>query len=291
MEESNENLTKRQRRMLKKKEKVEHKLAEEKKKKMSRIGMFVVLTLVFVGIIWGAMQLSGDGSNVTVDAVNANDQVLGNTSATVTLIEYSDFQCPACRSAYNTLNEVKDEFTNTVQIVYRHFPLRNIHSNAQLAGQAAEAAGQQGMFWEMHDELFDNQSDWSEAGEPLEKFATYAEELGLDADQFRTDIESDIVRNKVNDDYNSGVGANVKGTPSFFLNGEKVDTPRDADAFRTLLQDAVTEAGGASVEVETTADELPVATEEDVMDSEGTEDAAAEEPEDVTEVVDETATE
>lgn len=276
MEEINDNLTKRQRRTLEKKQKIEHKRSQEKKQKMYRILFFIAMTLLFGGIVWGATQLSGDGANVTVDAVSANDHVTGNTSAAVILIEYSDFQCPACKSLYTILNEVKDEFTETVQIAFRHFPLRSIHGNAWIAAEAAEAAGQQGKFWEMHDELFDNQGDWSEAGEPIEKFVSYAEELGLDVDQFRADIESDVVRNKVTDDYNSGESANVSGTPSYFLNGKKVDNPRDADGFRSMLQEAVNESVGVSVEVDGADNTAGEVEENDTKEDEVAEESADE---------------
>ena len=125
-----------------------------------------------------------------------------------------------------------------VQFAYRHFPLSQ-HKNAKLAATVAEAAGKQGKFWEMHDLIFQNQSDWSEEKNAAVIFAKYAQEVGLDLAKFQTDIASEEIKAKIENDYKSGVKAGVNSTPSFFLNGEKITNPRNYDEFKNAILQAL----------------------------------------------------
>ena len=125
-----------------------------------------------------------------------------------------------------------------VRFAYRHFPLPQ-HKNAKLAATVAEAAGKQGKFWEMHDLIFQNQSDWSEEKNAAVIFAQYAQDLQLDLAKFQTDIASEEIKAKIENDYKSGVKAGVNSTPSFFLNGKKLDNPRNYDEFKNAIEQAL----------------------------------------------------
>lgn len=233
-------LTKKQRRELKRQEKVEGRQKEARKKTTNRIIMWVVIIVGLGAMVYGLTLLGDEDSStspILVDAVTDTDQTKG--TGDVVLVEYSDFQCPACASFYQMVNQLGEEFASDIKIVYRHFPLRSIHSNAQLAGQAAEAAAAQGKFWEMHDKLFSNQTSWAEEGDPTDTFVIYAGELGLDTELFTTDLTSEAIKEKVDADYRSGTAAKVNSTPSFFLQGEKINNPRSYEELSGLVQAAI----------------------------------------------------
>lgn len=167
------------------------------------------------------MFKSSGGSGTDTSILTDSEWEKGNLDSTIVLVEYSDFQCPACRARLPMINNIVDEFSSHIKFVYRHFPLRSIHANAQLAAQSTEAAGLQGSFWEMHDMIFENQGDWSDLQGDIAKdtFTKYAVELGLDPIQFAADINSRAVKDAVNSDFDAGIDAHVGGTPTFFLNG------------------------------------------------------------------------
>lgn len=200
-------------------------------------GIGIIIIAVIGGLVWvGEMQdksvaqpspISGD--------VTAVDHTMGPETAAVTVIEYADFQCPTCATYAPVLEQLQRDYSDNLKIVYRYFPLQTIHPNATLSAQAAEAAGIQGKFWEYHDLLFSRQSDWSNEKNPTEKFTNYAQELGLNLDQFKTDLDSKDTKNRVNADYRSGLSAGVQGTPSFFMNGAPMENPRGYEAFKAAI--------------------------------------------------------
>lgn len=205
--------------------------------------LWSVIAILVIGSIFGMIKLASKSQNsdsnsnslvLTVSAINDNENVKGNKEAKVTLIEYSDFQCPACGSYYPILKKVSEDWGAQVRFAYRHFPLSR-HKNAKLAATVAEAAGEQGQFWEMHDLIFQNQSDWSEEKNAAVIFAKYAQDLGLNLAQFQTDIASEEIKTKIENDYKSGVQAGVDATPTFFLNGKKLATPRNYDEFKNAI--------------------------------------------------------
>lgn len=237
-------LTKKQRKELRKQEKIESKNKEKSSKIRNQIIVWLVVVLVLGGGIYGLTQIDSDGSSIStsVDAISESDNTKGNAEASLVLIEYSDFQCPACATYQSMINQLMEEYNDQIYFAYRHFPLRSIHDNAQLAGQAAEAAGIQGKFWEMHDKLFVSQNDWSDESDPTEKFITYAGEFELDVEKFKTDMESDITKDKVDSDYNGGSAARVNSTPSFFLNGDKISSPKTYEDFKELIDQELGQA-------------------------------------------------
>lgn len=146
------------------------------------------------------------------------DQTQGNEQAAIKLVEYGDYQCPYCGTAYPIIKEIQSTFGDQVLFIFRNFPLQESHRYANIAAQAAEAAGKQGKFWEMHDAIFENQQQLNE-----DFLEDLAEKLGLDMEQFEQDLNSEEISNKVEDDFESGVRSGVNGTPSFFINGSKFD--------------------------------------------------------------------
>jgi protein-disulfide isomerase len=167
-----------------------------------------------------------------VPPVGPRDHVLGPEDAAVTLVEYGDYQCGFCGQAHEVLKAVLDELEG-VRYVFRHFPLTQAHPAAELAAQAAEAAGAQGRFWQMHDALFENQA----ALEP-EDLLAYATSLGLDRRRFAADLERGVHAARVRDDFRSGLRSGVNGTPSFFIDGERHDGGWDEASLVDALQRA-----------------------------------------------------
>lgn len=211
------------------------------KSKTKRIIFWLLAVFVIVGAVWGMMQAGGNSQSEgasLLGAVEDADMTKGNQHAVVTLVEYSDFQCAACGAYYPLLKQVSREYGENVRFVYRHFPLSQIHANAEPAARAAEAAGKQGKFWEMHDMIFEHQSEWSAQFDAREIFLSYARKLGLDEEKFAKDVDSREVKDKVARDYKSGIDSAVNATPTFFLNGKKIQNPRSYDEFKALLDRA-----------------------------------------------------
>jgi|SRR3990167_261600 len=235
-------LTKRERRELRREEKLKGEQQRKQARAIKRITLWFLVLLGIGGGVFGLTKLpSSPASNLSVETVSASDWVKGNRNAKVTLIGYSDFQCPACGAYYSMTKQLIEEFGENIAFVYRHFPLRQIHKNAELAAQAAEAAGKQNKFWEMHDMIFENQKEWSNERNAKEFFMSYAETLSLNKDQFIVDFDSREIKNKISADYQSGLRFNVNATPTFFLNGEKLQNPRNYEDFKSLIQGTVSQ--------------------------------------------------
>lgn len=171
------------------------------------------------------------------------DHVKGNASSSVVIMEYSDFQCPACRSYYPIIRELIAEFGDRAAFIYRHFPLINIHGNAEFAARAAEAAGRQGKFWEMHDLLFEKQNEWAPVADATPSFESYALLLGISVPQFKTDFASEEVKNLVITQRVHAIKSGLAGTPSFFLNGKQIQNPVSVLEFRNLINKALNPQG------------------------------------------------
>lgn len=207
---------------------------------------WVAAVLITIGLIGGIVYFDGQStatsSSTTVPeeimTVAEGEWVKGNPSAPVTIIEYSDFQCPACGHYYPILKELLSKDGEKIRFVYRHFPLTNLHPNAEGAARATEAAGLQGKFWEMHDQVFEHQGDWAPAKDPTELFESYAKTIGLNLDQFRSDRTSNDVKNAVESDRTSGNHAGADSTPTFVINGERLlKNPTTVAAFETIIQE------------------------------------------------------
>lgn len=147
--------------------------------------------------------------------------VRGRSDAPVTLEEFGDFQCPPCGHLAGSINQLELEYHPRLRVIFRHFPLAN-HRHARAAAFAAEAAGRQGRFWEMHDLLYREQSVWSKAAEVQPLLNTYAESLKLNIDRFKKDMESEEAKARVASDQKRGAALGVKNTPTIFINGHEL---------------------------------------------------------------------
>ena len=235
---SEQNLTKKEKYELKKEEREEERISAQKRKKTKRILMWFLVIAAVGASVFGLIKLSGNSPDnqeaAIIDAISASDWVKGNKEAKTILVEYSDFQCPACQTYYPLVKKLIEEQGNNFQFTYRHFPLPQ-HKNAKEAAYAAEAAGKQGKFWEMHDMIFDGQGDWAEREDAKNIFEDYARSLNLNIEQFNKDRDSGVVKDKVQNDYASGVKNKVNGTPTFFLNGKKIQ-PRSYEEFVDFIK-------------------------------------------------------
>lgn len=201
--------------------------------------IFILVAVVAVGASVIYAKQSAQKAN---EGVVLTEHIKGNPEAAVTLVEYSDFQCPACAQFYPVINEIIEEFGGDLRFEYRHFPLVNIHPQAVPAARAAEAAGQQGKFWEMHDKLFENQSTWSRASNPGAHFNQYAEEIGLDMTLFKKHLGASVITDSINRSFDDARARGFNGTPSFLLNGEELNFST-FEEFRGQIEAAIAAAG------------------------------------------------
>ena len=203
--------------------------------------LWIVLLMVasVAALVLLTYRPSQNGSGTLSSApVAESDHVKGSLAAPAVLVEYSDFQCPACAQFQPLIKQAQDEFGDKLSIVYRHFPLRTIHPNANLAAQASEAAHAQGKFWEMHDLIFAQQQTWATAQNARDLMIGYARQLKLDTQRFVTDMDADATKARIDRDLASGVASGVSGTPSFYLNGAKL-TPSSAEGFLNSIRAVV----------------------------------------------------
>jgi protein-disulfide isomerase len=163
--------------------------------------------------------VSSNPANVPVDDA---PHVRGKANAPVLLEEYGDFQCPPCGLIYFDLKKIEAEYGDKLRVVFHNFPLTVPHKNAQMAAQAAEAAGFQNHFWEMHDQLYQNQSAWKDSTDARTVFIDYARQLGLDIQRFTRDIDSPQAAARVAADHAKGVSLGVDGTPTIFIDGRQL---------------------------------------------------------------------
>lgn len=200
---------------------------------------FVVAVIVLAfAYYFYAMNTSGGTASRGEPTVTQGDHVRGNLSGSVTLVEFGDFQCPACAAYEPIVRQVASDNADSLKLVFKHFPLTQIHQNALLSARASEAAANQGKFWEMHDMLYDNQKEWGGALSARDLIFGYAQKLGLNMEQFETDIESEVILEKVTADYKEGVSLGVQGTPTFFVNGKKIESPSSLEEFNQIIRDA-----------------------------------------------------
>jgi protein-disulfide isomerase len=181
--------------------------------------VFAVVAVLMIGSFLYANYAS-DKAN---DGVVLSDHIKGNKDASVTLTEYGDFQCPACAQFSPIVKAVLDQYGDQIAFEFRHFPLISIHPYAVPAAKAAEAAGVQGKFFEMHDKLYENQNAWAKSAAPQAFFVQYAEELGLDVGLFKQHMRASLVEEKIESQFKEAQEKGLTGTPSFFLNGERLE--------------------------------------------------------------------
>lgn len=212
----------------------------------------VVVAVVLGGLIAVSKkdQAAVDGIDITKIQTaseasgNIADQVYGNKDSKVTIIEYGDFQCPGCATAYPILKDLSNEYKDKIAFVFRNNPLPAIHPNAKSAAAAAEAAGLQGKYWEMHDLLYEQQQSWGSVAveKRVDTFVNYAKTVGvMNLEKFKTDLGSEAVNKKINFDLALGKKAEVSGTPTILVNNKKLEgeTWSDKAKFKQVIEDAL----------------------------------------------------
>jgi len=167
--------------------------------------------------------------------VGQTDHIQGDESAAVTLVEYGDYECPHCARAYSIVKKVQKHFGKQLRFVFRNFPLTEMHPNAEFAAETTEFAGAHGKFWEMHDQLFENQNRLGG-----ELYAELAHKLNLSSADLASALEKREFAAKVHDDFSGGVRSGVNGTPTFFINNQRHDAPFDYEDLLTAIDAAIT---------------------------------------------------
>lgn len=151
--------------------------------------------------------------------VGPQDHIIGKPSGRITLVEYGDYECSHCREAYPLIKKLIKEFSNDLIFVFRNFPLQQSHPYAMIAAQAAEAASLQNKFWEMHDLIYEHQDEIDE-----NNLIYFAQTLNLEKEKFEDDLNSQNILSKIESDFDSGIRSGVNGTPTFFLNDQRLDS-------------------------------------------------------------------
>lgn len=194
------------------------------------LGGIGIITLIIV--IFAAFTIGGQGSAQQGEAdvlgesqkellIRKDTRIDGNPKSKVTVVEFADFQCPACATGHSVMVRVKAEYKDKVRFAYRHFPLTNSHPNANIAALASETAGAQGKFWQMHDKLFENQNEWSGEKDPSAIFSGYAKELGLNVNKFNQELKDQKYKQKIQDDVKDANSLGINSTPTFFIGDKK----------------------------------------------------------------------
>jgi protein-disulfide isomerase len=217
---------------------------------------WIIFATVCIAILVGLVAVQR-GNQIDVGAIDASkvvaaseqngnigDHVYGTTSGKATLIEYGDFQCPACKSAYPNVKELAEEYKDKMVFIFRNLPLTSIHPNARAGAAAAEAAGLQGKYWEMNGKLYEQQDTWGNApaDKRLSYFTGYASQVGVkDADKFKADLESTAVSDKINFDMALAKKVGATATPYITLNGKKIESEvwGDREKFKTEIENAL----------------------------------------------------
>jgi len=210
-------------------------------------GIVIATIVIIVGaaVLLGNPSPSSDQTNISGDKQSDRSMLVGETknrigtdSAKVEIVEFGDFQCPACGAAHPIVKSVIDKNSENVTFVFRHFPLPS-HKNAMNAAKAAEAAATQGKFWEMHDMLYERQAEWENSASSKDVFTDYANQLGLDLTAFAEDFESEAISEKIQQEQNAGITLGVNSTPTFFINGEKAVGVLSEAEFQSKIDAAV----------------------------------------------------
>ena len=187
----------------------------------------------------GIQNSSLKSSSNTGSILSTDGWTKGNRAAKAVLVEFGDFQCGACATAQLRISKITKQYGSQLKVVFKQYPMQRIHRNAMIAAQAAEAAGQQFKFWEMHDLLFEQQNSWAQIPDAHTIFLKYASELGLDLARFKRDIWDPKTKEKIYRDVMEGNIAQVQSVPSFFLNGKPLRNAKDDVEFENLILEGI----------------------------------------------------
>lgn len=207
-------------------------------------GVIAAIIIVF-GVV---LTLSGNNNNKNSSSSGSTltNHTEGSKATGVTLVEYGDYQCPFCGQYFPIVKQVAAEYNDKIIFQFRNFPLTTVHPNAFAGARAAEAAALQNKFWEMHDLLYENQTQWSVASDPTTFFKLYAQQLGLNVTQFTSDYSSSKVNDLINADMAEGNKLGITGTPTFFIDGKQVQIGESVQEFEKVINAEIAKKGSAS---------------------------------------------
>lgn len=220
---------------------------------------WMIFAIIVVAIVGGMIYIStqnrlnvsdinNDQLNTIIGAESRNgdiaDHEIGSKSPKVTIIEYADYQCPGCSAAAPKAKALAEKYKDNVRLIFRNFPIASSHPNARAAAAVAEAAGLQGKFWEMNELLYVNQDAWKNANitERDNIFKSYVEQLKLNINQYKTDVASNRVKNKIDFDMALGRKHGVAATPTFYVNGKNTEMD-SSGSIESSVKEALKKAG------------------------------------------------
>jgi protein-disulfide isomerase len=205
-----------------------------------------ILTAILVVIVGAMIGLFAIANKSTPAPVGDKTKVIRDSShkqgsGAVQLVEFGDYQCPACGAAYPNVKQLTKDYNGKITFYFRNFPLTQLHPNANLGANAAEAAAAQGKFWEMHDKLYETQTEWASlsATDAEAKMVGYARDLGLDADKFKSAVDNKELQGVIDQDVADGTALNVNGTPTFYFNGTQYTGKNDYASLRDAVETAL----------------------------------------------------
>lgn len=215
--------------------------------KKSPLPLFIIFGVLGVAVVAGALLINSNNSGSTLprnipqqSANRANyppgaepPRSKGSPNAPVVIEEFGDYQCPSCGYLHPVVNKLYAEYGDRVYFIFRHLPLA-MHDNAALAARAAEAAGLQSKFWEMHNLIYENQKEWSEQPNPRPTFDSYAQRIGIDINKFRADIDGQMVAVRIRADVQRANSFGITGTPAVFINGVGMPSLKEEDLRREI---------------------------------------------------------
>ena len=204
---------------------------------------FLLILLVFVIGFFGILVATKKKDNAPNSSGNNTAQlsnhVIGAGKKGVTLTEYGDFACPACYQYFPIVEQVRQKYGDDIKFQFRNFPLVEIHQNALVGARAAEAASLQGKFWDMYELLYQHQPEWRDSQTPTKFFEDYAAQIGLNIEKFREDSKSDAVNAAVQADRADALKQGFSGTPTFLINGKRIESPHSLEDFEKVIDNAI----------------------------------------------------
>lgn len=239
-----EKLTKQQKKDLRKLEWQEKEKTEQRNTKIKKYGMWtgaiLIVVLIILGLMWIVTSPTSTSTNqANIAPVSGKDITNGDSKAKVTLIEYADFECPACAAYHPLVNQLLTDYKGKIYYVYRMFPLETPHPNALISAQAGYAAYKQNAFFQMDDMLFNKQTEWATLSDPTTAFSDYAKLLKLDVNKFKADMNSSEAKNYVKNSENQALSEGINQTPTFFINGAEIQNPQSYNDFKKLIDQAL----------------------------------------------------
>jgi protein-disulfide isomerase len=189
-----------------------------------------------------------DIAKLTLPVSSKRDHAQGPNTAPVTLVEYGDYECPYCGQAYPIIKDIQEHLRGKLRFVFRNFPVTQVHPHAQHAAEAAESAGSQNKFWEMHDCLYEHQQELDD-----NHLRQYALELGMDVTRFDEEMARHVHASRVREDFMSGIHSGVNGTPTFYINGIRYDDSWDEETLLATIEQILANSGRRSAKRKKTA--------------------------------------